>query len=334
MRRLPLPKPSGRLTAFVVVCAVVFIGLYAAVVVLYAQGGKSDAGTGIDNRKPGLHVVLTPREIDAAGDRIRFDLTVDAGDTGLLSSDGATVVRPFQLELAGAETRSLVFEEGQTFAPATVWMRTTGAIEQWPFDMHAARSLVVAVTGPTGAEQTPVSVDLGFAEHHIPGWAITVADEGVRGVVLADGAEIHQYTIQAHRASATIAFGMVLLALMVIMPTLGLTVAIMALRGRRRVEVGFFTWNAGMLFATPMLRNFLPGQPPIGSWVDYLVVLWVIAGLILALLISVVAWYRWGEPQSALSRQEPAALDPPRPTPEAQSGPPTDGSPPAIIGAG
>lgn len=304
MHRLPLPRHAGRVPVFVVVCAVVFVALYAAVVLLYAQGGKSDAGTGIDNRKPGLHVMLTPREIDAAGGRIRLDLTIDAGDTTLISSDGATVVTPFRLELSGAETRSLVFDKGQALAPVTVWMRTSGAIESWPFDRHAARSLLVAVADPSGAEPSPVAVDLGFAEHHIPGWAITLADDGVRGLSVADGVEFHQYSIEAHRASATIAFAVVLLALMVIMPVLGLIVAIMALRGRRRVEVGFFTWNAGMLFATPMLRNFLPGQPPIGSWVDYLVVLWVIAGLILALLISVVAWYRWGEPQPVIAGQD------------------------------
>jgi hypothetical protein len=51
---------------------------------------------------------------------------------------------------------------------------------------------------------------------------------------------------------------------------------------------------AAMLFATIPLRTFLPGSPPIGSWVDYLVVLWVVAGLVLGMVTYVLAWLRWG----------------------------------------
>jgi hypothetical protein len=58
-----------------------------------------------------------------------------------------------------------------------------------------------------------------------------------------------------------------------------------------------------MLFATIPLRTFLPGSPPIGSWVDYLVVLWVVAGLVLGLVIYVLAWLKWG------TRGERAAPD-------------------------
>ena len=80
---------------------------------------------------------------------------------------------------------------------------------------------------------------------------------------------------------------------MIVMPVLGLTVAIRVLRGKRKVEATLMSWLAAMLFATIPLRTFLPGSPPVGSWVDYLVVLWVVAGLIAALVIYVVAWLRW-----------------------------------------
>jgi hypothetical protein len=51
-----------------------------------------------------------------------------------------------------------------------------------------------------------------------------------------------------------------------------------------------------MLFATIPLRTFLPGSPPIGSWIDYTVVLWVVVGLIVGLAIYVAAWARWSHP--------------------------------------
>jgi hypothetical protein len=45
-----------------------------------------------------------------------------------------------------------------------------------------------------------------------------------------------------------------------------------------------------MLFATIPIRNFFPGSPPPGSWVDVLVVLWVFVALTLALVIGLAAF--------------------------------------------
>jgi hypothetical protein len=54
--------------------------------------------------------------------------------------------------------------------------------------------------------------------------------------------------------------------------------------------VGFLGWIAAMLFATIPIRNFFPGSPPPGSWVDVLVVLWVFVALTLALVIGLAAF--------------------------------------------
>ncbi|MBN9179518.1 MAG: DUF4436 family protein, partial [Microbacterium sp.] len=120
--------------------------------------------------------------------------------------------------------------------------------------------------------------------------------------------KVESFVITAHRSGATIAFGIVLLALMVAMPVLVLIVAVTVLRGRRKVEASFMSWMGAMLFATIPLRTFLPGSPPIGSWVDFTVVLWVIGALIVGLAIYVAAWLRWSGPGPAPS-PAPAALD-------------------------
>lgn len=297
MRGPQLLEGRRRFPLFVVLCAVVFAALYAVVVFLYAQGGRSDEGALADASAPGLHAVLTPRDVDAAADRIRFDLAFAPGHD-LISDDGMTVLTGMDVMLTSAAGRqSLHYEAGATAAPQAVELRTSGTIEQWPFDAHPSATMIL-VSAADGDGKRAVPADLGLAAHHVPGWSISIReDPSAASMTVEGGIVVKQYVIEAKRATATVAFGLVLLGLMVVMPILGLTAAVLALRGRRRIEIGFFTWNAGMLFATPTLRNFLPGQPPIGSWVDYLVVLWVIAGLILALLISVVAWYRWGRPQ-------------------------------------
>ncbi|MGH9272101.1 MAG: DUF4436 family protein, partial [Ilumatobacteraceae bacterium] len=91
----------------------------------------------------------------------------------------------------------------------------------------------------------------------------------------------------------TLAFAFILLAIMVALPVIALVVAVNTRwRSCRPVQPTFMSWLAAMLFATVPLRNFLPGSPPPGSWIDAVVVLWVIAGLVAALAIYATAWYR------------------------------------------
>jgi hypothetical protein len=47
-----------------------------------------------------------------------------------------------------------------------------------------------------------------------------------------------------------------------------------------------------MLFAVVPLRNFLPGSPPTGAWIDQTIVIWVLLGPAVAMMIYIVAWYR------------------------------------------
>lgn len=295
---------TRRFPMFTVLLAAIFVLLYAVVVLLYAQGGQSDAGSPADSSPFDVHLVMTPRDVDATQDRMRVELSFARG-SALASDDGLTTTSNMEIVVISAGGRQLVrYDENQAVAPVTVDLRTTGVIEQWPFDHHPSPTMVlVSVAAADGsADRTAVQADLSLGEHHVPGWVITLKADTTSPTLVADGdVVVQQYIIEARRASATVAFGIVLLALMVTLPVLGLTVAMLAFRGRRPMEIGFLTWNAGMLFATPMLRNFFPGQPPIGSWVDFLIVLWAIAGLVLALLISVVAWYRWGRPTSGSS---------------------------------
>ena len=71
-----------------------------------------------------------------------------------------------------------------------------------------------------------------------------------------------------------------------------LWVAIPMLLGRTSFLPPFITWYGAMLFAIVPLRNFLPGNPPLGSWIDQAVVLWVLIGLVVAMALFILAWWR------------------------------------------
>jgi hypothetical protein len=66
--------------------------------------------------------------------------------------------------------------------------------------------------------------------------------------------------------------------------------AILTLTNRRRFEVALLTWNGALLFALPLLRNYLPGSPPIGAAIDIYVYLWVILFAVVSLVFMVIAW--------------------------------------------
>jgi hypothetical protein len=66
-----------------------------------------------------------------------------------------------------------------------------------------------------------------------------------------------------------------------------------------------------LLFAVITIRNFLPGAPPAGSWVDIAVVIWVMIALTVALFFGVGSWWRYSRPLAAKTAPEPVDQDEP-----------------------
>jgi hypothetical protein len=98
--------------------------------------------------------------------------------------------------------------------------------------------------------------------------------------------------ITLHRAKGPLIFDVGVILVLITLPILALWVAIPMALGRTSFIPPFITWYGAMLFAIVPLRNFLPGSPPYGSWIDQAVVLWVLIGLVAAMTIFVSAWWR------------------------------------------
>jgi Domain of unknown function (DUF4436) len=285
--------------ALVVVLAVV----YVAVVALYALNDRFASIQGCTDEPPSDAVLLalSPESVDAAGDRLVATLTVLS--FGPVADPGtALLTDPLTILVSDNDgPRSFTIAQDEIPTPLTLRLITDGYVERWPFDAHSVDLAVVSLQTIDGAPSAIPTLLCGSA--HVPGW--TFSSEEIAGTdeLVVDGEPVTQIRVTASRSVATVAFGIVILGLMAVLPVLGLTVAIVAYRGIRKVEATLMSWMAAMLFATIPLRTFLPGSPPIGSWVDYLVVLWVVAGLVLGLVIYVLAWLRWG------TRGERAAPD-------------------------
>lgn len=302
-RRIPRPR------ALVILCVVLVAALYAVVVALYAASGQVDIADDVEPGPDAAVLRISPERIDAVGNRLVIEVLPVA--TGPLGGEDAPFAPgiPFSVVVTGADgTRTIDVDAGEVLSPNEVALVTEGAVERWPFDVYTVQTLIFVAAdldGDGAAEPVPTVL---VGDGRVPGWNVSAAerdtDEGFRGVLFT-----------AVRSGSTVAFGIVLLSLMIAMPALVLTVAVTVYRGRRKVEATMLSWIGAMLFATIPLRNFLPGNPPIGSWVDYLIVLWVIAGLVAGLVVFVAAWLRLGPDGPASDPRE-------TPPPDAVNAPP------------
>ena len=139
--------------------------------------------------------------------------------------------------------------------------------------------------------------------------------------------------VQFERSIAIMLFGLSLVVVLIMLPITCWIVGLKLYREDRLFEAGFLGWIAAMLFATIPIRNFFPGSPPPGSWVDVLVTLWVVVALTVALVIGMAAFIRHRRPNPAPStpteadRPTSTSSNPQQPDPAVPNPQPTDAAP-------
>lgn len=275
-----------------ILTALVVAAAYAATVAFYAadlRGTDARYGhIGEDVDAP-VVLVLLPRALDPVSQELSFQLQVAEG-SALIDEDGTGLTETVHLEIrdaaGGNTTKSVVFDKDALTSQVLVTNLTPQRrFEAWPFDSYGAAMTFAVAREPVEGRAEPLGADF-LVDGGVPGWDLAVQEDGI------STGESFTVDVQVNRAFSTLAFAIVLLTSMSVLAVIALLVSVGVFRGRRRMELVFLTWIAGMLFAVPALRNFFPGQPPIGSWVDFLIVLWVIVGLVISLVLIVVSWFR------------------------------------------
>ncbi len=302
-------KRRGRIRTrwLVVGIVVVVLAAYLGVVALYASSGRGPAfGDASDVPDGTVEVVFTTQAVLGATERLTMDMRINPAED-LMDADGITMAENVSVIVTPVDGKQLFdLPKGSTPFTVSVPIVASGAVETWPFDRYQAAVAVVAYKTVDGVRHgLPVRIAMGG---NVSGWNFNAVAEkspelGETTTQAGEKVPVTVVSVEAYRSGSTLAFGFLLLGLLVVMPTLVLIVAILAFTGKRKVEATLMSWMGAMLFATIPLRTFLPGSPPIGSWIDFLVVLWVIVALVTGLGIYVAAWVRWNGP----------ATKPPRP---------------------
>lgn len=278
-----------------VIGAVAVLAGYVLVAVAYGADSREVDAQYTSSRSADVAVLLTPRSVDAATPTLTVQVEVEVADALLDESGGLR--SDLQVEVLPAGGQALVFAAGRAPDSRTITVPLVGDIENWPFDDYDTTVLVAAQSSTGGDRSTAtdrtVSVAVGGA---VQGWNATAVPASLDQTsadlpTLTDGT-IDAVGLTLDRALAIKLFAGVLILILVLMPVLLLAVAVPLYREQRLFEAGFLGYAAAMLFATVPLRNFFPGNPPAGSWVDVLVVLWVLVALIVGIGVTVLAFLR------------------------------------------
>lgn len=218
-------------------------------------------------------------------------------------------------------THELVFKKGEldTALTAPVKIRVEGNYQDYPLDTYRSEVIPIVTAGAAEDEDFIPSKFgiLGSA----PGWIVRelpLLESSPEAKALIDvSPDVEDVTEMASelymgRAGSTTTFVILLLAAMITLAVMGLLVARAVANKRRRIEATMASWFAAMLFALIPLRINMPGSPPIGVWIDFLVLLWVELALMVGIAIFIASWLRYtpapdyapDEPDHALAEEE------------------------------
>lgn len=285
------PDPRGLTTkgwiTTGIAIAIVFIA-YVLVAIFYnAEGGITVDGPGQAVGSGELMVSVEPLSMDAVGDNATIRLVFEVQDGTLMSADGR-LAKSIRATISSPDgSQEYKFPVGTLLGRAEAVIGTNGEAATYPFDRHDAALALIIDTYERASDGTLTSLGgVSFdtrATGGVNGWDVDV----VLPDTVSDAAFIG---LEFHRAFSTQVFAVVMIALGLILASLALFVGILVATNRRRMEVALLPWTAGLLFALPLLRTYLPNSPPIGASIDIYVYLWVMAMAISASVLVIITW--------------------------------------------
>lgn len=234
-------------------------------------------------------VQLRLEKLDTVANRLTMNVLVYPKDSlwdknfGVLTTDAAVRLYP------AIDMADLQYPIGKSPAQVSTNIEAHGDPGNWPFDSYQTDVIsadVMTGSGPS-RELVPAIVR---AMGKLDGWDATVTH--VHDAADSKPGNQDDVIIKLERSKGPLIFDLGVLLVLIALPVLALWVAIPVALGRTSFLPPMTTWYAAMLFAIVPLRNFLPGGPPYGSWVDQAVVIWVLIGLVVAMSLFLVGWWR------------------------------------------
>lgn len=284
--------PGRHLSKFGILGVVIFIAAYFGSIALYVNSGMGHPH----------QVAESPPASD--GTRVTVDVEDIQSDNSLLIANytvslGSELVDPVTHNLKEDLTllvTSVVAASKHTWSQGTlpdvfrVSLPLTGDVADWPFDTYESGPITAKLL--SGDAQQPVIHTVVMVDRLL-GWKINVAHD--KNDVFGP------YRVDLYRSESTVAFGVLILGVLIALAAVALFVATQTIRDRRKFQPPMTTWYAAMLFAVMPLRNALPDAPPFGSWIDVTIVIWVIVVLVASMVLYISCWWRHLKPEKPVT---------------------------------
>jgi hypothetical protein len=284
------PNRRGRQVAIGVGLVVAFILVYALSLFGVHLLSKSSGPL----KPPDLNatddtiVLVRLEKLDTVANRLTVKVLVIPQDSmfdkrlDVLKTDTAVRMDPPN------ELGDLQYPAGKSPAQVATTIDAHGDPNNWPFDSYTTDTLSAEVlVGQGDARQyIPARVEVTGG---LEGWDVSVQRVGEAS---QDSERPDNVIITLHRAKGPLIFDLGICLVLFALPALAFAVVIQIALGRRKFVPPFVTWFAAMLFAVIPIRNFLPGSPPPGAWIDQALVIWVLIALVGAMALYMVTWYR------------------------------------------
>lgn len=233
-------------------------------------------------------VLVRLEKLDAVANRLTVKVLVIPQDKmfdkrlDVLTTDTAVRMDPPN------DLGDLVYPAGKSPAQVATTIEAHGNPNNWPFDSYSTDTMSAEVlVGQGDARQyIPARVEV---TGQLDGWDVSVRRVGEAS---QESDRPDNVIITLHRSKGTLIFDLGICLVLFALPAMALTIALVMLVGKRKWVPPFVTWFAAVLFAVIPIRNFLPGNPPAGAWIDQALVLWVLIALVVAMILFFVTWYR------------------------------------------
>lgn len=267
------------------------IAAFIAILVGYnAEGGVTN-GQGVGaTANEGLIANLDLQTLDPLKHEATFAVALAPQGTAIVDESQRLTSNIRVTVTSAAGSQEVKFVAGEPLGKFAIAVPVDGEYASYPFDQYDTEfqlSVDTWTKASDGSITHVADVPVGFqASGGAYGWDTTAS--------LPDsiGTDWTFAGFTFSRAFSTQVFAFVLLGLAVVVSILALFVAFMAYTNRRKLEITFFPWIAGLLFALPLLRSYLPNSPPIGAAIDIFIYLWTIVATVVALVLVVTTWAR------------------------------------------
>lgn len=272
----------GVVVAFLVVYLLALFGFHAL--------GKSAAPLKAPDIKATDDTVVLVRleELKTGDNRLKVKVLVYPHESmwdsrlDVLKSDTAVRMDPPN------DLGDLVYPAGKAPAQVETTIEAHGDPSTWPFDTYKTDTLSADVLVGTGDDRKYIPARVEVAGG-LQGWDASVQRVGEAS---QDEDRPDNVIITLKRAKGPLIFDLGICLVLFALPALALGVAIPMLLRKRKFVPPFGTWFAAMLFAVVPIRNFLPGSPPPGAWIDEALVIWVLIALVTAMGLYMYSWYK------------------------------------------